>query len=175
MNNIIEDLITKKAVDCRRRRESKWAGLIIHHTAQSNPEDKHAFENIVHWLTKKDKYYVSSHYVIGHEGHTAQLVDPDKYEAFHAGRSRYWHPYKRRVCNDWNRYAIGIELVGNGNEHVYSKAQYKSLARLTKKLMAKYPSIHPLAVVGHEHVSPGRKVDPGAEFDWLAFFKSIYG
>jgi N-acetyl-anhydromuramyl-L-alanine amidase AmpD len=175
MNNIIEDLITESASDYRRRREPNWTGIIIHHTGQSNPEDKHAFLNIVNWLIKKDKHYVSSHYVIGHQGELAQLVDPDKYEAFHAGKSRYWHPAKRRVLDDWNRYAIGIELVGNGNEQVYSKAQYKTLTRLTKQLMLKYPSIHPLAIVGHENISPGRKVDPGAGFDWLQYFKYIYG
>lgn len=164
-----------KANDFRLRREKDWTGIIIHHTGQSRPENKHALQNIVHWLTKKDKYYVSAHYVISYEGHTARLLDPEKYEAFHAGRSRYWHPYRRRMCNDWNRYSIGIELVGNGEVYDYSKAQYKSLIRLIKDLMKKYPTIHPLAITGHENIAPDRKVDPGQYFDWQKLFTGIYG
>lgn len=160
--------------DKRLRRETNWCGVCIHHTGQINPKSKNAFENIIHWLSKKDKYYVSSHFVISYEGHIAQLVDPKTHEAFHAGRSKHWHPYKRRVCSDWNRYSIGIELVGDGNRHEYSEAQYKSLARLVKKLMLDHPSIHPQAIVGHDQISPGRKVDPGSGFHWHRFFKSIY-
>jgi len=33
-------------------------------------------------------------------------------------------------------------------------------------LMEAYPAITPRRVVGHCHVAPGRKTDPGPAFDW---------
>ena len=39
------------------------------------------------------------------------------------------------------------------------------LERLLRTLARRYPIAE---VVGHEHVAPGRKHDPGAGFDWAA-------
>lgn len=168
-------MIFKEAVDCRKRRELYWTGIIIHHTGTTDADKPGKFNALVNWLTKKDKYYVSAHYLIGRKGESAQLVDPKKYEAFHAGRSRYWHPYHRRVCSDWNRYSVGIELLGDGNDTQYTDEQYRTLAILVKSLLKQFPEIHPLCIVGHENIAPDRKVDPGKTFDWHRFFKDIYG
>lgn len=98
---------------------------------------------------------VSAHFVIRRGGELLQFVSCDA-RAWHAGRSA-WRG--RENCNDWS---IGIELEGLEDE-AFERAQYTRLARLLRALSRLYPIEE---VVGHEHVAPGRKRDPGAAFDW---------
>lgn len=166
------------ATDYRSKRTPGWIGIIIHHTAvpdglTSDSLWAKAYENIRSYLAKKDDNYVSAHFIIGREGEISQLVDPDRYEAFHAGVSSYWHPTFRKVVPDWNRYAIGIELVGDGNKHFYGEKQMESLISLCRELKDRY-SIHPLCITGHENISYPRKQDPGARFQWNRLFAGIY-
>lgn len=178
MNSVVETYL--EGHDKRRRREDEWAGIIIHHTGVGGRKEisealwAKLYRNLTAYLGKKDKNYVSSHYTIGRNGEVTQIVDPDKYEAWHAGRSSYWHPLKRRVRTNWNRYAVGIEIIGDGNLHKYSEDQYRSLARLCAELMHRYPSIHPLGITGHENIAPDRKSDPGKYFDWHHFFNLLW-
>lgn len=168
--------------DSRPRREKTWCGIIIHHTDIGNRKEitddlwSRLFQGVKNWLTTKDQNYVSAHYLIGRFGEVAELVNPETHEAYHAGKSSYWHPYHRRVVPDWNRYAIGIELLGDGNLHKYSEKQYEALIKLCRELMVKFQEIHPLAIVGHENIAypSGRKQDPGKYFDWSKLFKGIY-
>ena len=163
--------------DKRLRREKEWIGILIHHTGIIDEKTKwdNFSDNVTKYLSTKDKNYVSAHFSIKINGIITQIIDPDIYEAWHAGKSSYWHPIKRQIVPDWNRYAIGIELVGDGNKYQYCDAQYKSLIDLIKFLMSKYKSVHPLAIIGHENVSPNRKIDPGKLFDWDRLFRGIYG
>lgn len=166
--------------DSRPRREQEWVGIVIHHTGmpEAEPKDASAWakfgESMAGWMTKKDDAYLSAHFQINRDGSIVQIVDPRTHEAFHAGKSEWWHPRKRAVTEDWNRYAIGIELVGDGNRIVYSDQQYDSLAVLCKRLMSDYRTIHPSCIVGHEQIAPGRKSDPGVAFDWQRLFRSLY-
>lgn len=166
--------------DSRARREKAWIGIVLHHTGlpDQEPRDPGAwtrfFENMKAWLSKKDDAYLSAHYLIGRDGAVSELVNPDTHESFHAGVSEYWHPGRRSVVSDWNRYAIGIELLGDGNRTDYSPEQYHALAKLSRELLARYPTIHPQAIVGHEQIAPGRKSDPGARFDWKRFFGLLF-
>jgi AmpD protein len=99
---------------------------------------------------------VSSHFVVRRDGELLQFVDVDA-RAWHAGRSQ-WRG--RDNCNDWS---VGIELEGlEGGP--FEAPQYERLARLLRALRRRLPLAE---VVGHEHVAPGRKADPGAGFDWL--------
>lgn len=179
----LEALISGKllANDKRLRKKGvEWCGIVIHHTGlpSSTPKDdagwKNFQRNTAHWLTKQDDAYVSAHFQIGRFGEILQLVDPDTHEAFHAGLSAFWHPGKREWLEDWNRYGIGIELLGDGNREAYSDAQYEALAKLCRALMERYPSIQPQAIVGHEQIAPGRKTDPGRLFDWRRFFGLLF-
>lgn len=98
---------------------------------------------------------VSAHFVIRRDGELLQFVSCDD-RAWHAGRSAW---QGRENCND---YAIGIELEGLEGQ-TFEAAQYDALARLLQAMARAYPV---RAVVGHEHVAPGRKRDPGSGFDW---------
>ncbi len=106
---------------------------------------------------------VSAHFLIDRAGGVVQFVSCAR-RAWHAGESS-WR--RRPACND---YSLGIELSGS-DRRPYAPAQYRALGRLLDRLTAAYPSIR--AVVGHCHVAPGRKTDPGPRFDWDALYARI--
>ena len=98
---------------------------------------------------------VSAHFYIERDGAPWQFVSCDK-RAWHAGASRFG---QQENCND---YSIGIELEGlEGGS--FEPLQYAMLARLCMAIAGAYPIS---AAVGHEHIAPGRKHDPGPGFDW---------
>ena len=98
---------------------------------------------------------VSAHFVIRRDGELLQFVSCDR-RAWHAGQSA-WRG--RENCND---FSVGVELEGLEGS-AFEAAQYAALADVAHALARRYPIA---AVVGHEHVAPGRKGDPGAGFDW---------
>lgn len=102
---------------------------------------------------------VSAHFLIRRDGTTLQFVSTDA-RAWHAGVS-VWRG--RAQCND---YAVGVELEGLDGG-AFEPAQYTRLAQLTRALKAQCADLS--EVVGHEHVAPGRKRDPGAGFDWAHY------
>jgi N-acetyl-anhydromuramoyl-L-alanine amidase len=98
---------------------------------------------------------VSSHFFIRRDGVLWQFAScADR--AWHAGNSSY---RGRMNCNDDS---IGIELEGLEGE-IFEPAQYATLATLCMTLSMQYPIAH---IAGHEHIAPGRKIDPGSGFDW---------
>ncbi len=105
---------------------------------------------------------VSAHFVIQRDGQLTQFVSTDD-RAWHAGKSS-WRG--RDNCND---YSIGIELEGL-EDHPFEPAQYGQLGTLLKAIAANHPIEH---VVGHEHVAPGRKRDPGVAFLWSELEKNV--
>jgi len=118
------------------------------------------FTNTLDWAAHP--YYetirglrVSAHFVVRRDGAVLQFVAVAD-RAWHAGRSR-WDG--RDECNDWS---IGIELEGLEGDR-FEPAQVDALVRLLRAVDAHHPVRN---VVGHEHVAPGRKIDPGPGFDW---------
>lgn len=105
---------------------------------------------------------VSAHFVIHRQGRVRQFVSCDD-RAWHAGRSNW---QGRDDCND---FSIGIELEGLEGE-CFEPEQYLSAAALLRSLRSRYPI---RAVVGHEHVAPGRKADPGGGFDWVELQRQL--
>lgn len=98
---------------------------------------------------------VSAHFFVRRDGRVQQFASTlDR--AWHAGRSA-WRG--RDNCND---FSVGIELEGLEGG-CFDDAQYSALVRLCGALVQQHPITQ---VVGHEHVAPGRKHDPGAGFDW---------
>jgi N-acetyl-anhydromuramoyl-L-alanine amidase len=101
---------------------------------------------------------VSAHLLIRRDGEIIQFV-PFHRRAWHAGRSCFG---EREACND---YSIGIELEGT-DDRAYADDQYASLCGVLAALLGAYPGLDADRIVGHEHVAPGRKTDPGPAFDW---------
>lgn len=101
---------------------------------------------------------VSSHLLIERDGGLTQFVPFNK-RAWHAGESCY---QGRHACND---FSIGIELEGT-DECEFTPQQYQILRHLVECLLTSYPSLSRQAIVGHSDIAPGRKTDPGPNFDW---------
>lgn len=108
---------------------------------------------------------VSSHLFIDREGGVTQFVDFNQ-RAWHAGVSEY---KGKPDCND---YSIGIELEGT-DDSSFEDAQYESLLGVLKMLIHKYPQLSSRAIVGHSTVAPGRKTDPGSEFEWSKVMRDL--
>ena len=107
---------------------------------------------------------VSAHFFVRRSGRTLQFVSCE-HRAWHAGGS-VWRG--RENCNDWS---IGIEIEGLEGG-LFEPAQYLQLARLLRVLSQRYPVAE---AVGHEHVAPGRKADPGPGFDWRRLRRLSHG
>lgn len=105
---------------------------------------------------------VSAHFLVRRDGQVQQFVSCDN-RAWHAGRSAW---LGRENCNDWS---VGIELEGLEGE-AFEPAQYAALVAVLKALCQHYPVAQ---VVGHEHVAPGRKADPGPGFDWCRLGRDL--
>lgn len=105
---------------------------------------------------------VSAHFFITRDGQLWQFVSCNE-RAWHAGVSS-WRG--KANCNDDS---VGIELEGLEGD-TFEQAQYDSLASLGAALLAAYPIRH---VLGHEHIAPGRKQDPGPGFDWPRLARSL--
>lgn len=98
---------------------------------------------------------VSAHFFIRRGGELIQFVSCDQ-RAWHAGVSNH---KGRSDCND---FSIGIELEGLEGES-FSGFQYESLISLLPMIFNHYPIA---SLVGHEHIAPERKKDPGIGFQW---------
>jgi len=109
---------------------------------------------------------VSAHFVVDRNGTITQFVGCDC-RAWHAGIS-CWQD--RSSCND---YAIGIEMIGDERQ-AFTDAQYRETARLCRYLMHRYPTLTTDRIVGHQDVAPGRKWDPGKQWDWQHFRRSLH-
>jgi AmpD protein len=105
---------------------------------------------------------VSSHFFIARHGELTQFVACSQ-RAWHAGRST-WRG--RDGCND---FSIGIELEGT-DHHPYANAQYATLADLISAIRMRHPIE---SILGHEHIAPGRKTDPGPNFDWRRLARKL--
>ncbi len=105
---------------------------------------------------------VSAHFYIRRNGELWQFVSCDD-RAWHAGQSSY---LGKDNCND---YSVGIELEGLEGDS-FEAAQYESLTSVCAALQQNYPIAH---ITGHEHVAPGRKADPGAQFNWQLVRKAL--
>lgn len=101
---------------------------------------------------------VSSHFLISRRGEVFQFVSTQN-KAWHAGASSF---LGREKCND---FSIGIELEGDG-DHPFEDIQYSALAKLSAQIHSVYPN---LQFAGHSDIAPGRKADPGIQFDWKKF------
>ncbi|MBK6629829.1 MAG: 1,6-anhydro-N-acetylmuramyl-L-alanine amidase AmpD [Betaproteobacteria bacterium] len=105
---------------------------------------------------------VSAHFLIRRAGDVVQFV-PCHLRAWHAGASSW------RGAEGCNDFSIGIELEGS-DDLSFGPPQYATLARLVHNLRQHYPIED---IVGHSDIAPGRKTDPGPQFDWMQFHRLL--
>lgn len=159
-------------------------GIVIHFTVSGGSDGSKK------WLTNPASK-ASAHYLIAQDGTIDQLVSLED-RAWHAGPSSW---AGKQGCNN---FMIGIELVNWGplklledgfsmnsynkiikvpiftdvrsltHWEVYPTKQIDQLYLLCAELQQKY-EFSGASIVGHDMVSPGRKVDPGPAFPWEKF------
>ncbi|MFA6945977.1 MAG: N-acetylmuramoyl-L-alanine amidase [Pedobacter sp.] len=133
--------------------------VIIHHTAQNSAE-----QTLKTFTLPKTQ--VSSHYVIGRDGATYQMLN-DYLRAWHGGAAKWGN------MTDINSSSIGIELDNNGFEP-FAEAQISSLLNVLASLK-KTHNIPAANFIGHSDIAPGRKVDPNITFPWKTLAENGYG
>ncbi len=108
---------------------------------------------------------VSAHCLIRRTGEITQYVSLQK-RAWHAGLSCF---NGRSRCND---FSIGIELEGT-DYTPYTPQQYQQLVALIALLQNTWPHLTRSHIVGHCHIAPDRKTDPGPSFDWQQLYHHL--
>ncbi|MDB5858968.1 MAG: ampD [Ramlibacter sp.] len=155
------------------RPEGAAVDLVVVHSISLPPgvyggdEVQHLFTNTLDWdahpyFKSIEGMEVSAHFYVRRDGALWQFVSCDE-RAWHAGPS-HWRG--RDNCNDDS---VGIELEGLEGE-AFEPAQYEALSALAAAVAQHYPIRH---VAGHEHIAPGRKQDPGAQFDWALLQREL--
>ena len=171
--------------------------VVIHYTAGG------ALEATIAWFQNPDSS-ASAHYVIGRDGRVVQMV-PLEDRAWHAGVSRWRgrrgvnrFSWGIELCN-WGRLT---EVAGGGYENwtgrrykgpapyldgagqpwePFPDAQIEALVRVLRHLVgvAAEAGTDLLSeedrILGHEHVAPGRKIDPGPAFPWIRVREQLAG
>ena len=172
----IRNVRSVKSPNCDSRPDNTGISLLVIHGI-SLPPGQYGHDHIDQLFTNtldpnQHAYFrqieglrVSSHLLIDRTGRMTQYV-PFNLRAWHAGVSSF------EGCPACNDYSIGIELEGC-DEEPYEQAQYLQLAAIVKALMAAWPTITADRIVGHSHISPGRKTDPGPAFIWEYFYNLL--
>lgn len=124
------------------------------------PEVEHLFCNQLDWdahpyFERIRGAQVSAHFFIRRSGEVVQFVDVLA-RAWHAGAS-VWNG-----LTDCNNHSVGIELEGLEGD-TFEAAQYTALVAVCQRLRQRLPIDQ---VVGHQHIAPDRKQDPGSGFEW---------
>ena len=157
------------AVNFGERRGGKASApdmLLLHYTGM---EDDAAGSGALKWLCCAESG-VSCHYLIRGNGEVVQMV-PENKRAHHAGVGLW------EGDNDTNARSIGVEIVNGGHPAGlpdFPKAQMEAVAELSGDILARH-NIAPRRVLGHSDIAPGRKVDPGENFDWKFLFEQGIG
>lgn len=166
--------------------------LVMHFTAGGSADGS------ISWLSNPHSR-ASAHVVIGQDGSVTQLV-PFNRVAWHAGKSEW---LGRSRVNEFS-IGIELDnagrLVRNGDRwrawfgreyppeqcleathrfesescgwHLYPEAQIAAAVEVGVALMEKYPLWD---VVGHDDISPFRKVDPGPAFPMESYRSRVLG
>ncbi|MEP0943719.1 MAG: N-acetylmuramoyl-L-alanine amidase [Rhizobiaceae bacterium] len=148
------------AVNFGERRGDRAAApdvLLLHYTGM---EDDAAGSGALKWLCCEESG-VSCHYLVRQTGEVVQMV-PEAKRAHHAGVGAW------AGDDDTNSRSIGIEIVNGGHPAGlpdFPQVQMAAIAALSKDIIARH-GIVPRHVLGHSDIAPGRKVDPGENFDW---------
>ena len=141
--------------------ERKPIVIVLHYTEQESVQ-----QSLDTLRSANSGGKVSSHYLVGDDGHIYQLV-ADMDRAWHAGAGRWG------TITELNSASIGIEIDNDGHEP-YTDPQIEAIIRLLQDLTTRL-GIDKSQVIGHSDLAPMRKVDPGAHFPWKRLFDAGFG
>ncbi|MCW1950632.1 MAG: N-acetylmuramoyl-L-alanine amidase [Octadecabacter sp.] len=130
--------------------------IVLHYTAMPD------------WCAARDwlcnpEAEVSAHYIISEQGDVVRMVAEDQ-RAWHAGAGSWGG------ITDVNSRSIGIELNNTGSAP-FAAPLMDALERLLPEIMDRW-AIPPERVIAHSDLAPGRKIDPGAKFDWARLVRA---
>lgn len=131
--------------------------LLLHYTGM---DDDAQGSGALKWLCCEESG-VSCHYFVRPDGEIVQLL-PEVKRAHHAGVG-IWEG-----DSDTNSRSIGVEIVNGGHPAGlpdFPEKQMLAVARLSKDIVARHRML-PQRVLAHSDIAPGRKLDPGENFDW---------
>ena len=135
--------------------------IVLHHT------DQHSVQESLDTLRSANSGgKVSSHYLVGADGHIYQLVGDDR-RAWHAGPGRWG------TITDLNSASIGIEIDNDGDTP-FAPAQIAALMRLLEDLCTRL-RIPPSQIIAHADLAPSRKQDPSRFFPWQQLADAGFG
>jgi N-acetylmuramoyl-L-alanine amidase len=132
--------------------------IVIHDTGS------HTAASTLNWFSRPESG-VSAHVVIDRDGTVYRCV-PDTRKAWHAGKSVL------HGRENVNNFSLGVELVDVDPGPAYTALQLDAAVRWCADKVARF-NIPLNRIVGHDAVSPGRKVDPGPDFGWRSFLLRV--
>lgn len=171
-------------------------GFVIHYDVGTSIDS--TMQYLLESVDKNPNKSASYHYLISRSGRIVELNDPKYTRAWHAGRSSLDLPSGEHLTS-LNKSSIGICCCNHG----YSEAPDDPNKRGSRRVLAPAPiskrylfwEPYPLGqiaklaelikhveselnfsaefIVGHEDVSPGRKVDPGPLFPWSFLWENL--
>lgn len=160
---------------CYSSRRLSIEGICIHYLSAINVAPDRPFCVDTNWnllielnrpgpergpLLERDEHpraYASYHLLVDRDGNKHKLV-PYSQQAYHAGVSEWGG---RKNCNGW---MLGVAALATHTSG-FTDPQYEALIEISRWARAK-GQFGVGNITGHEHVAPGRKVDPGPLFDW---------
>lgn len=140
--------------------------IILHYVSAINVDAKNPYDIGLIEKILLD-YSGSYHYLIDRAGVIYKMV-PEDMKAWHAGDSQL---FGRTNCNT---FSIGVSFLATAASG-FTPDQIEAGVCLCRDIYNRYPLITPNRIVGHEHVSPFRKKDPGKYFPYRSFIEAVCG
>lgn len=138
--------------------------VVIHATAGASSEGAIS-------VMKKPTNAASFHWLVPDEdeaqhGKLVWACVPEALAAWHV-RNAVAHADVNKGAKKVNHWSLGIEVVNAQKNDPFSSWQLEATARIVRYCWAKYPKL--VHVVSHAKLDPGRRSDPGENFDWPRF------
>jgi N-acetylmuramoyl-L-alanine amidase len=149
--------------------KNRWKGIVIHHSASDcgSAETAHKYHLSRGWDGLGYQFVINNGIIKNGHGKPDGLV-----EVGYRWRQQKVGSHCRAngdSSNYWNKYTIGICLIGNFEKTYPTQAQMRSLVKLVRFLRQRY-NIPTSQIKGHEDVKPTKC--PGRKFP-MAKFKQM--
>ena len=195
-NGRLVNFVSAKNTGGRLSNGGKPSVLVMHYTAGGSAS------NTVSFFRRPDAG-ASAHLVIGRDGDITQMIKFDTV-GWHAGRSRWrkksgvnkfsigieianYGQLSRDANGDWKSWSgqsvARDRVVEKEHKHfpgsihgweIFDTPQMQASIDTAKAIVREY-DIKPWDLVGHEDISPHRKVDPGPAFGLDKFREVVFG